>query len=299
VQPGHDPRGEIRQFLSARRARLTQAQVGLPDFGGRRRVAGLRREEVALLAGISVEYYTRLERGHVRGVSDDVIEHVISALQFNDVEREHLLNLVRVAGTPTSGRSRAQPPQPQRHHVLQVLHAMTEAAAFVRNVRLDVVAANRLGRALYSPVFDDRELAGNLARFLFCDPQAKVFYRNWERVAGDAVGSLRQATGRYPDDRALTALITDLTARSDAFRAGWQAQDVRYYRSGTQAFHHPLVGDLDLDYDALEVAAEPGLTLVAYTAAPHSAAGAALGRLRPVATVEPHAGTTGDEAAQV
>jgi hypothetical protein len=140
---------------------------------------------------------------------------------------------------------------------------------------------------------------GNLARFVFCDKQAKDFYRDWERIAGDAVGSLRQATGRYPDDRALTALITDLTSRSDAFRTRWQAQDVRYYRSGTQAFHHPSAGDLDLDYDALEVAAEPGLTLVAYTAAPDSAAGAALARLGAAAVADLHLGSAGPEDGHV
>jgi MmyB-like transcription regulator ligand binding domain/Helix-turn-helix domain len=272
----HGVRGDIREFLTTRRGRLTPDQAGLPHYGGRRRVSGLRREEVALLAGISIEYYTRLERGNARGVSDEVIEGLARALQLDEVERVHLLDLVRTVSAPAAQRRRRPAPARVRPSVQQVLDAMTGAAAFVRNARLDVLSVNHLGAALYTQLLDDPELSANLARFVFLDQRAATFYRDWDRIAHDAAGSLRSEAGRNPGDRALAELIGDLSARSEQFRSRWAAHDVRYYRSGTQPFHHPVAGDLDLDYDALEVPADPGLTIVAYTAPPASAARNAL-----------------------
>ncbi|MEO3778384.1 hypothetical protein ABGB16_16335 [Micromonospora sp. B11E3] len=164
--------------------------------------------------------------------------------------------------------------------MLQVLHAMTDAAAFVRNARLDVLAANHLGARLYAQVFDNPGLSANLARFVFLDRRATDFYRDWNGIAGEAVESLRQAAGRNPGDRALSQLVGHLSIHSEAFRTRWAAHDVRYYRSGTQSFRHPVAGDVDLDYDALELPADPGLTIIAYTAPQDSAAHAALTRLR-------------------
>ena len=264
-------RSDIRDFLTTRRARTTPEQAGLPHYGGRRRVPGLRREEVALLAGISIEYYARLERGDARGMSPEVLDGVARALRLDDVERGHLEDLVRTANNTRSKRSpRRRPTRTQiRPAVLRLLDAMTGAAAFVRNGRLDIFAANQLGRALYSPVLGDTEQP-NLARFVFLDRRAPEFYRDWDGIAHAAVGSLRAEAGRDPYDRDLSDLVGELSTRSQEFRERWAAHDVQYYRNGLQPFHHPVVGDLDLEYDALEIAADPGLTIVAYTAQPDS-----------------------------
>jgi transcriptional regulator with XRE-family HTH domain len=271
VSNRHDVRGEIREFLTTRRAKITPQQVGLPNYGGRRRVPGLRREELALLAGISIEYLTRLERGNVRGVSDEVLDALARALQLNDVERAHLNALVHTANA-TRPRRRAKRDR-VRPSVERLLETMTGSVAFVRNGRLDILAANQLGYALYSPAFLEPSRPVNLARFIFLDPRRSTeFYRDWDGIAHDAVGSLRAEAGRDPADRALTELIGELSTRSDEFRRRWAAHDVKYYRAGTQSFHHPVVGDLDLDYNALELPADPGQTIVAYTAASGSPA---------------------------
>ena len=261
----NDVRAEIRQFLTTRRAKLTPAQAGLPAYGGRRRVPGLRREEVALLAGISIEYYTRLERGNARGVSDEVLEALARALQLDEVERAHLVDLVRTANAAHPARRRATP-QRVRPSVQRLLDSMTGTAAFQRNDRLDILAANQLGYALYAPAFLDPARPVNLARFIFLNSKSKEFYGDWDGIAHAAVGSLRAEAGRAPHDRALTELVGELSLRSPEFRVRWAAHDVDYYRSGTQPFRHPLVGDLSLDYDVLELPADPGLTIVAYTA---------------------------------
>jgi hypothetical protein len=237
----------------------------LPNYGGKRRVPGLRREEVALLAGISIEYYTRLERGDARGVSQEVLDGITRALQLDDVERAHLADLVRTANATRPARRRPTQ-QRVRPSVQRVLDSMISTAAFVRNGRLDILSANQLGYALYATAFLDPVRPVNLARFIFLDPRSTEFYRDWDGIAQAAVGSLRTEAGRDPYDRALTDLVGELSTRSEEFRVRWAAHDVNYYRSGTQPFHHPLVGDLTLDYDALEIPADLGLTIVAYTA---------------------------------
>ncbi len=275
-----DIRGEIREFLTTRRAKVTPEQAGLPRYGGRRRVAGLRRDEVAQLAGISIEYYTRLERGNIRGVSDEVLDGLARALQLDEVERAHLLDLVRMANA--SPTARHQPARQQvRPSVQRLLDSMTNTAAFARNGRLDILAANQLGSALYSPVFDSPVSANlrrpaNLARFIFLDERSAQFYRDWDGIARQAVGSLHAEAGRTSHDRALASLVGELSVSSQEFRELWAAHDVEYYRSGVQPFHHPLAGDLDLDYDALEIPADPGQTIIAYSAEPGSAARDAL-----------------------
>jgi transcriptional regulator with XRE-family HTH domain len=268
-------RGEIRQFLVTRRAKITPEQAGLRFYGGNRRVPGLRRAEVALLAGISIEYYTRLERGNATGVSGEVLDAIARALQLDDVERAHLTDLVKTAHVTRPSRRRPTR-QRVRPSVQQVLDSMTGAAAFVRNGRLDVLSANQLGYALYSPVFASSAQPVNLARFIFLDPRSGEFYADWDGIAAAAVGSLRAEAGRDPYDRALTDLIGELSTRSEQFRGRWAAHDVEYYRSGVQPFHHPTAGDLVLDYDVLELAADPGLTIIAYTAEPGSPARQAL-----------------------
>jgi len=278
-----DIRGEVREFLTTRRAKVTPDQAGLPHYGGRRRVAGLRRDEVALLAGISIEYYTRLERGNIRGVSGEVLDGIARALHLDEVERAHLVDLVRMANASPAPRRRPVP-QRVRTSVRRLLDSMTGTAAFVRNGRLDILAANQLAYALYSPVFDsptcgDRRRPANLARFIFLDEASAQFYRDRDGIAHQAVGSLRAEAGRAPHDRALAELVGELSLRSQEFREKWAAHDVVYYRSGVQPFRHPLVGDLDLEYDALEIPADPGQTIIAYSAQPGSAAHDALGIL--------------------
>jgi transcriptional regulator with XRE-family HTH domain len=268
---------EIREFLTTRRARITPEQAGLSAYGRRRRVSGLRREEVALLAGISVEYYTQLERGSVRGVSEDVLGSVARALQLDDVERAHLQALVRAAKQrPSSKRATSEHIRPT---VQRFLDTITESAAFVRNGRLDILATNRLGHALYTEAFSNPERPANLARFVFLDPQSRRFYREWDGIADAAAGNLRTEAGRDPYDRDLTDLVGELSMRSEDFRVRWASHDVRQYRSGTQPFHHPLVGGLTLSYEALDLTADIGQTLIVYTAEPDSLSQEALNRL--------------------
>jgi transcriptional regulator with XRE-family HTH domain len=261
-------RDEIRDFLASRRARITPDQTGLPAYGGKRRVPGLRREEVALLAGISVEYYTRLERGNARGVSESVLEGIARALQLDEAERAHLIDLVRIANTTRPVRRPIR--QRVRPSVQRILDSMTATPAFVQNGRLDIVYANQLGSALFSEIFRDPVRPANAARFFFLDPRATEFYVEWESIAHDVVALLRAEAGRDPYDRGLSDLIGELSTRSEEFRVRWAAHDVRFHRTGVKRFHHPVVGDLTLSYEALELPADPGLTIFAYTAEPNS-----------------------------
>ncbi|NUR04527.1 MAG: helix-turn-helix domain-containing protein [Streptomyces sp.] len=278
--PSDTVREDVRNFLTSRRARLTPREAGLSDVGGRRQVSGLRRSEVARLAAISVEYYTRLERGNVRGVSDDILHALGDALRLDDVERAHLAALVRAANAPHRTTDRDGGASHVRPSLQQLLDAMTGAAAFVRNAHLDVLATNPLARALYRQAFDTADRPPNLARFVFLDRRARVFYRDWDRIAHDAVGSLRAEAARTPGDTDLADLVDELATRNPEFATRWDAHDVEYYRSGTQRFHHPDVGDLDLDYDALEIPADPGLTIVTYTLAVDARHASAFARLR-------------------
>ncbi|MBO1268631.1 helix-turn-helix transcriptional regulator [Arthrobacter cavernae] len=265
-----DNRNEIREFLASRRARIGPEQAGLPAYGGNRRVPGLRREEVALLAGVSIDYYIRLERGNLGGVSESVLEALARALQLDEAERSHLMDLARAAGTTT--RQRRAPRQQQvRPSVQFTLDAITGAAAFVRNGRLDVLGANKLGEALYSELYSDPQRPVNHARFTFLNPRAKAFYPDWNRAANDTVAILRTESGRDPYDRGLTELIGELSMRSEEFRTRWAAHNVRQHRTGLKHFHHPVVGDVHLMFEALDLAADPGLSLLVYTAEPGSA----------------------------
>jgi transcriptional regulator with XRE-family HTH domain len=265
---GVDTRAEIREFLASRRAKITPAQVGLPAGGGRRRVPGLRREEVAVLAGVSTDWYIRLEKGHIAGVSVDVLDAVARALRLDEAERAHLLDLARAARPARAPRRRARPGV--RPSIARIVDSMLTTPAFVRNGRLDIVAINDLGRALYAPVFDTPHRPANLARFAFLDPRAHDLYPDWDAAADTSVALLRTEAGRDPDDRDLTDLVGELATRSDAFRVRWAAHDVRLHRSGTKHFHHPVVGRLDLAFEAMELPADPGLTLTAYTPEPGS-----------------------------
>ncbi|MCR6486162.1 helix-turn-helix transcriptional regulator [Amycolatopsis sp. OK19-0408] len=264
-----DVRAEIKEFLSSRRARITPERSGLPAYGGNRRVKGLRREEVALLAGVSVDYYVRMERGSLAGVSDGVLEALASALQLDEAERDHLFHLARQSRTP----SRRRPAATVRPALQQVLDAITDAPAWICNGRYDVLAVNQLARALYSPLLANPRRPANTARFVYLDPEAaRAFFVDYDRIAGDVAGKLRMEAGRNPHDEELIALVGELSTRSELFRRRWASQDVRLHRSGRKRLHHPVVGRLELDVESMELSAEPGLLMNVYTAPADTAA---------------------------
>lgn len=267
-----DNRNDIREFLTTRRARLRPEDVGLPNFGGRRRVPGLRREEVALMAGMSVEYYVRLERGNAKGISEAVFEGVCRALQLDEAERSHLNDLIRVANQGTSAKKRRTKPSTAqiRPGVQQLLDAMDSVPAYVNNGRLDVIGINRLGRAVFSEIYEEprqAQQAPNFARFVFVNSTSRDFYRDWDAVAQQTVALLRAEAGRNPHKRALSDLVGELSVNSEDFRTLWASHDVREHRTGLKHFHHPIVGDLDLNFEAMNLESEPGLLFVALTAA--------------------------------
>jgi transcriptional regulator with XRE-family HTH domain len=269
-----DNRSDIRNFLATRRARLTPEQVGLPAAGNRRRVAGLRREEVAVLAGVSTEWYTRLEKGHISGVSEEVLEAVARALQLDDEERTYLLDLARAA------RPARRPPRRKNvdvpPSVQWLLDSMTMSAAWVNNARLDVLAANPLCRALYSAMFTRlpaaRAVRANFARYNFLDSEAQDFYADWDGAADTTVALLRAEAGRHPHDKALRELVGELSTLSPAFRTRWAEHNVRLHHSGVKRFHHPEVGTLELAYVSLPLSTsvQDEHMLTAYTAEPGS-----------------------------
>ena len=264
-----DARGQIREFLSTRRARISPGQAGLPVYGGdRRRVPGLRRDEVAVLAGISSEYYIRLERGNATGVSQIVIDGIAHALQLDEAERAHLLDLIRAAATTRPPRRPA--PQRVRTTVQRVLDSMSGTPAFMLNGRLDILTANDLGYALFSPVYADPARPPNNARFTFLDAHATEFFRDWDKVANDTVALLRAEAGRDPYDRQLSDLIGELSTRSDEFRVRWAAHHVRIHATGVKLIHHPVVGDLELAFESFPLATDPSQSLLTYTAEPGS-----------------------------
>ncbi|WP_370182194.1 helix-turn-helix domain-containing protein [Rhodococcus wratislaviensis] len=260
-----DQRAQVREFLTSRRARINPEQAGLPAYGGNRRVPGLRREEVALLAGVSIDYYVRMERGNLAGASDSVLDGLARALQLDEAERTHLFDLARAA-EPGPVRQRRSKTSGVTAGVQLVLDAITDAPAWVRNARHDMLAANRLARALYAPVLADPRRPANNARFVYLDPAARDFYVDWDRAADDIAAMLRAEAGRNPHDKQLIELIGELSTRSEVFRARWAAHNVRFHRTGYKKVRHPAVGSLELNFEAMEFPAHPGLILLVYTA---------------------------------
>jgi transcriptional regulator with XRE-family HTH domain len=273
MQPS-DNRAAIREFLATRRAKLTPHAVGLPPGGGRRRVPGLRREEVAVLAGVSTEWYVRLEKGHINGVSDDVLDAVARALRLDEAERAHLFNLARAARPKTPQRRHSR--SPVRPSIERLLGSMASTPAFVRNARNDVLACNPLFRALYAPVFDDPVQPPNVARFTFLDPRTHDFYPDWDEAANGMVALLRTEAGRNPYDRDLSDLVGELATRSDEFRIRWAGHDVRLHQSGIKRLNHPVVGLIEIAFDVLELPGDPGLSITTYSAEPNTPSADAL-----------------------
>ena len=261
-----DNRTEVRDFLTSRRARITPEQAGLPLYGTNRRVTGLRREEVALLAGVSTDYYTRLERGNLTGVSESVLEALASALQLDESERTHLLDLARAANAGAASAAR-RPSSTCAAGVQRILDSI-DAPAYVRNNRLDLLAVNRLGRALLvRPLHRRREPAEPRA-LPVPRPASQDFYVDWAAVAKDVVAALRIEAGRNPYDRGLTDLVGELSTRSEEFRTWWASHNVRLHRTSTKQMHHPVAGDLELTGEALELPGDTGLTIITYTVEP-------------------------------
>lgn len=258
-------RDDVRDFLRSRRARLTPDMVGMPTGGGLRRVPGLRREEVAMLAGVSVDYYNRFERGNLAGASAGVLEALAKALRLTEAEREHLLDLARAANEGPLPRRRARA-APLRPSVQQLLDGMTGIPAFVRNGRLDVLGMNALALEIYHPEGRTSPEGTNFARYRFLDEEAPQVVGDWEQMAEDTVAILRQEAGRDPHSRELADLIGALSVGSEEFRRMWAAHDVRFHRTGTKRFHHPAVGDFELSFEAMELPGHEGLTLIAYSA---------------------------------
>jgi transcriptional regulator with XRE-family HTH domain len=270
-----DNRDEVKAFLSSRRAKITPEQAGLTSYNRNRRVPGLRRSEVADLAGVSVEYYAQLERGNLAGASDSVLDALARALRLDEAEQAHLADLARAAGPATRTRRKA-PAGQIRPNVARVLELMRDVPAFVGNGRGDVLAANPLAQALYAPMFDDHSRPANHARFAFLNPRARDFWRDWDRIATDTVAMMRTEAGRDPYDRALTDLVGELCTRSEDFRTRWAAHDVRLHRTGVKQFHHPVIGDLELNFENLQVSADDGLTMTLLSAPAGSASDDAL-----------------------
>ncbi|MFF9457412.1 helix-turn-helix transcriptional regulator [Streptomyces flaveolus] len=289
-----DNQEEVSAFLKSRRARITPEQAGLPVYG-HRRVPGLRRGEVATLAGMSVEYYTRLERGNLAGASDSVLDALAQALRLDDTERDHLYALARAAGTgPARGRRRPKKAT-VRPSVLRIVEGLHDQPAYVRNNRMDILAANPLARALHCELFETEP--ANTCRFVFLDPRATRLYPDWERVAREGVGVLRVEAAKNPYDRDLSNLIGELSTRSDAFRTMWGAHGVHVFTEGTKRFLHPAVGEMELVHETLNLPGDDGLAITVYSADPGTPAADALKLLASwAATQQPDTAATQAES---
>lgn len=238
-----------------------------------------------MLAGVSVDYYNRLERGRISGASDAVLESLADALQLDEAERVHLFDLAR-RSVGTSARRRSARPATIRPVVQQVLDAITDAPAWVRNARFDHLAHNQMARALYSPALADPRRPANSARFIYLDPAAQDFFVDWERAADDIAAMLRSEAGRHPHDQKLQDLIGELSTRSEDFRRRWAAHDVRFHRTGVKQLHHPVVGEMELSFEAMTLSSDPDLTLLVYAAAPDTPSADALRMLATWAATE-------------
>ncbi|XVV15719.1 helix-turn-helix transcriptional regulator [Actinoplanes sp. CA-131856] len=263
-------RVEVHEFLTSRRAKITPEAAGIPS-AGQRRVPGLRRSEVAALAGMSVEYYAKLERGSLAGVSAGVLEAIARALRLDDAERAHLMHLAQEAnGSGALLRPSRRPRQATVRPSLQWSLDTINAPAIVVNHRSDLIAANHLGRAMHSDLYADTSAPPNFARFTFLDSAARRFYPDWALFADMTVANLRTAAGVDPHDKSMHDLVGELSTRSDEFRRRWGSHNVRLHGTGVKHFHHHVVGDLDLAYETMALVADPTLRMTIYAAEPDS-----------------------------
>jgi hypothetical protein len=290
-----DNQAEVREFLTSRRAKITPELAQLAH-SGHRRVPGLRRSEVAGLAGVSVEYYAKLERGSLGGVSAGVLEAIARALQLDDAERRHLFLLAQAAdGTAAAMRPRRSAP---KHWSIPpslqwALDAITTGPAIVGSNRSDLLAANHLGRALYADVYADPTRPPNLARFAFLDNAAHRFYPDWDYTADVTVANLRTAAGQDPHDRDLHDLIGVLSTRSEEFRRRWGSHNVRTHAGGAKHYRHSVVGELSLAYETMDLRSDAGLSMTIFTAEPGSPSAQALALLASWAATQESVGAAG------
>jgi transcriptional regulator with XRE-family HTH domain/predicted transcriptional regulator len=267
---------ELGEFLRSCRSRLDPVDAGMPRTT-RRRVPGLRREELAHLAGVSVDYYTRLEQGRSRTASPQILESLATALRLDDTEREHLFDLAnrRPLQPRRSMTSPIEQASPAVHQLLNTLDAVY-CPAFVLGRRTDVVASNPLARALIADFDAMPAKERNQARFVFLDPAARQLYVDWESVAADTAAMLRMDAGRHPEDPQLGELVGELAVRSEHFRAYWAERRVHERTEGTKSYHHPVVGDLTVTYQALALPGDGNQILFVYSSEPGSSSETAL-----------------------
>ena len=300
-----DRKDDIREFLISRRAKISPEQAGIPSYGELRRVPGLRREEVAQLAGVSTDYYTRLERGSLRGVSESVLEAVASALDLDEAERAHLMDLARTANTPSRRAPRRPAQQRVRPGVLRLMDGMTGVVAILQNGRSDVLAANapgpgpvrgrcstsrhRRGRTLRSGCRTRRATCSSIRAQVTSTPIGAPSRPPRSRCCAWNLGATR-TTGRSNE------LVGELTTRSGLFAALWAGHDVRIHTTGTKRFHHPVAGDLSLQFETLDLPGDEGQTLFTFTAEPGSASANALAFLASWAASPPETTTAGEPA---
>lgn len=281
---------DVREFLTALRARITPEKAGLTHFGGERRVPGLRREEVAQLAGVSTAYYTRMERGDLGGVSESVLFALVRALQLDPAEAAHLFDLARTATGPRR-EPRAKPESHVSPLVAQLLDTMRDVPAVAMNRVTSPTGSNALGRALFPLLFPEDGAPVNSARSLFLDERSKDFFPDWETSAREAVSALRLLAGQDPSDRALMSLVGELATRSTQFRTWWGGHTVRTHTTGTKQINHPVVGRMTLAFETLLVPSNSGIVIATYLAEPGSSSADALDMLRSWAA-QPHTSTS-------
>lgn len=269
---GLDRRAELSEFLRTRRARLQPEDVGLPHYGRHRRVPGLRREELAQLAGVSVAYYTRLEQGNGQGVSAEVLDSIARALRLTDAEHAHLTHLAK----PKHKKKQAAPTQQVRSSLRQLLDTMDAVPAYVVGRRSELLAWNRMAAAVFGDWSRMPAQERNWARMVFLKPEYRDLYLDWEQKAIDVVCGLRMEAGCYPEDPRLSALVGELSVKSEDFRRLWAAHDVKEKSHGVKRLRHPLVGELDLRYESFKLADDADQSLVLYHAEPGSASAEAL-----------------------
>lgn len=274
-----DTPNDVQQFLTALRGRITPEKAGLTVFGGERRVPGLRREEVAQLAGVSTAYYTRMERGDLSGVSESVLYALVRALQLDEAESAHLFDLCRAASGPRR-QPRAKPESRVSPLVAQLLDTMRDVPALAMNRVTSVAGSNALGRALFPDLFPADAQPLNCARYLFLDPRSQTFYPDWETIAREAVSALRLMAGQDPSDRALMALVGELATRSADFRTWWGGHTVRTHITGSKRIRHPIVGEMTLSFETLALPSSSGIVIATYLAGPGTPSADALDLLR-------------------
>ncbi|MFF5257641.1 helix-turn-helix domain-containing protein [Actinomadura viridis] len=263
-----DPRAEIGAFLRGRRARLRPEDVGLAASGRHRRVPGLRREELALLSGVSVAYLTRLEQGRGANVSAEVLDAIGRALRLTDAEYAHLTHLVNCR----QHNRRTPPPRRERVRATLwgLLASMEGVPAYVTGPRSDILAWNPMAAALFGGLDGLPSHERNWARLAFLDPGHRLLFPDWESRAADTVGALRLYAGCHPDDPRLSALVGELSVKSDEFRRLWARQDVKENNHGTARLDHPALGDLTLSFETLRLPDDHEQSLTVYHAPPGS-----------------------------